>query len=328
MKSEWASALRQSGQHRRAAHAYLFSGPPGLGQEDAALDLARALNCHDAEPGRRPCRQCGPCRRISAGVHPDVHIEHPVGSHFRTEQVKELLSQLSRSAFEGGWRVYVLAQAECLTMEAANRLLKILEEPPDQTVLVLSVPSPGEIAPTIVSRCQVITFNRWLEADLIDYLAAKQDLSETAACALARIAGGNPGRAEQLLRAGALSDLRAVVFGIVEKLAAGDLLAMFEAAQSMEKTAENDADFLQLFDAVWRDIQMCQAGMDSRSYYHCDEPDTIRRLADESPPVDLEGILTVSCQLRHALDARAARLLAYETACARVVSCLRDVRLW
>jgi DNA polymerase III subunit delta' len=143
----------------RIPHAYLFTGPAGAGKYTTALALAAAMNCERA-PGEG-CGACPPCERIAAGVHPDVQtLERQGPSQTIPIEVirKQVIPALGLPPHEGRARFYLIEEATSLLDPAANALLKTLEEPPARTHFILCSGSPGELLPTIRSRCQRIIF--------------------------------------------------------------------------------------------------------------------------------------------------------------------------
>jgi len=151
--------LRRAMAQDRVPHAYLFTGPAGAGKYTTALALAAAMNCERA-PGEG-CGACGPCERIAAGVHPDVQtLERQGPSQTIPIEVirKQVIPALGLPPHEGRARFYLIEEATSLLDPAANALLKTLEEPPARTHFVLCTGSPGELLPTIRSRCQRIIF--------------------------------------------------------------------------------------------------------------------------------------------------------------------------
>jgi len=151
--------LRRAMAQDRVPHAYLFTGPPGAGKYTTALALAAAMNCERA-PGEG-CGACGPCERIAAGVHPDVQtLERQGPSQTIPIEVirKQVIPALGLPPHEGRARLYLIEEATSLLDPAANALLKTLEEPPARTHFILCTGSPGELLPTIRSRCQRIIF--------------------------------------------------------------------------------------------------------------------------------------------------------------------------
>jgi DNA polymerase-3 subunit delta' len=168
------------------AHAYLLHGPAGVGKRAAASAFAAAL--------------LGDERRVAAGTHPDLFSLQALGEMIRIDEVRALHRDLHMRPYEAERRVYVIADAHLLNEDAADALLKDLEEPPSYAVIVLVADELGPIPPTILSRCQLIPFRRLPERAVRAFLAERAPgLSETEARALARVSGGRLDRAERLL---------------------------------------------------------------------------------------------------------------------------------
>jgi len=151
---DWAvTFLQQSLATGRVAHAYLFTGPPQIGKRTLARGLAQALNCTGTQP---PCGQCQSCQKVSKGTHPDVRIieGEGAGGSIKIDQVRAVKREAMLSSYEGRFRVYILRHVDMASLEAANSLLKILEEPPEHVVLVLTAVQPESLPATVVSRCQ------------------------------------------------------------------------------------------------------------------------------------------------------------------------------
>ncbi len=197
--------LRALVRKGRMPHALLFTGIDGVGKRTTALALAQACNCQeptlpDAE-GVLGCGRCRPCRLIASGQHPDLYRLEPSGQFIRTDQVRELLRALAIRPYEARTRVVVLAEAHMLHPAAGNALLKLLEEPPPQTLIVLTARQVSDLMPTIVSRCQRMTFAPLPEKVLIALLTEKAAMDEPSARILARLCGGSVTQAWQLGRA-------------------------------------------------------------------------------------------------------------------------------
>ena len=136
------------------SHAYIFRGQQAMEQ---ALSLAANLYCPHADYGM-PCGSCTVCRNILAGTYPDCHIVEPDKGTHRLEGMKTLGAQAGLSSMDNGWKVFIITQAEKMSVEAANNLLKLLEEPPAQTVFILLTAQPEQLLPTVLSRCQLFIF--------------------------------------------------------------------------------------------------------------------------------------------------------------------------
>jgi DNA polymerase-3 subunit delta' len=166
----------------RVAHAYAFVGPSGTGRKQMAMELAKALHCERLSDDA--CGECRNCRRIDHGNHPDVMVIAPDGQSIKIEQVRQLQRAFQYSAEKGATRVAILEQADKLTVQAANSLLKFLEEPSLRMVVVLIVENVHALLPTIRSRCQLLRF-----APLPPHVIAQSLEREGIPPTLARIAG-------------------------------------------------------------------------------------------------------------------------------------------
>ncbi len=194
---------------RRAAvpHAMLFTGIEGIGKRTTARLMAMALNCREGTKSvdegptgafDQPCRRCPLCRQIEAGKHPDIIEIAPRKGILRIDQVRELLASLAMKPFSATHRVVIIDDAHQLNPEAGNALLKVLEEPPQGTILVLTAPQRSGLLATIVSRCRHIPFNPLATEDMAGLLAETQGLDPVLSKTLAKAAGGSYTKALQL----------------------------------------------------------------------------------------------------------------------------------
>ena len=135
-------------------HAWLFTGPPGSGRSNAAIAFAAALQCQEADRG---CGACQQCRTVLAGSHPDVTIVSTALLSLGVKEVRELVRRSAMRAVGTGWQIIVIEDADRLTEQAINALLKAIEEPAPRTVWMLCAPSIEDVLPTIVSRCRMVT---------------------------------------------------------------------------------------------------------------------------------------------------------------------------
>ncbi|MEN2766743.1 DNA polymerase III subunit delta' [Ornithinibacillus xuwenensis] len=139
----------------RISHAYLLQGARGTGKEDIAILIAKVLFCEN-KSGANPCLACNACKRIDSGNHPDVHWIEPDGQSIKIEQIKNLQKEFTYSGLESDQKVYIIKGADTLTANAANRILKFLEEPSKKTTAIMLTENSQSILPTIRSRCQII----------------------------------------------------------------------------------------------------------------------------------------------------------------------------
>lgn len=192
-QSTACSVLSRSIQRKRVACAYLFSGPSGLGKTLTAGIFARALLCESRD--ELPCGLCRSCKMLFSESHPDFIPVAPDGTMIKIEQARALISSLSMKSYGGKRKVCVMESAEKMNRETANSLLKTLEEPPPDTVLILVSSNPAALLPTIISRCRAVRFAPILPEKLAEMLETKKSFSREEALLAANLAEGRPGRA-------------------------------------------------------------------------------------------------------------------------------------
>jgi DNA polymerase III subunit delta' len=144
-------------QKGRVSHAYLFEGSRGTGKKEVSLLFAKSLFCIN-RVDYKPCNECSNCRRISSGNHPDIHIIEPDGLSIKKGQIQALQEEFSKTGVESNKKLYIINHADKMTTNAANSLLKFLEEPSKQTVAILLTEQVHRMLNTILSRCQVLPF--------------------------------------------------------------------------------------------------------------------------------------------------------------------------
>lgn len=187
--------------------ALLFTGKAGVGKQTTAMIFAMALKCHGTILGStkgqtpeqvRPCGRCQTCLRVAAKSHPDVISVAPRKAILRIDQIRGLRNTLAMKPFDAGQRVVIISDAHCMNPEAGNALLKVLEEPPPGTTLILTAHQRSDLLPTIVSRCQHIRFNP-LPADAVEsHLINIEEIDPSQAKAVAALADGSLTKARQL----------------------------------------------------------------------------------------------------------------------------------
>ncbi|MGH7805388.1 MAG: DNA polymerase III subunit delta', partial [Candidatus Binatia bacterium] len=197
--------LREAVASGRVHHALLFSGPRGVGKRVTADALAARIFCE--RPAEDACGSCDSCVRLAAGTHPDLHVVEPGGdaaesSKRRTQtisidQMRALQIALGRRPFVASRRIAIVDDAESMTIPAQNALLKTLEEPPGNTLLVLVAENAAALTATVRSRCQRVSF-RPLSADAIEAALARRSVTGADARFLAEHAAGSLGRAMTL----------------------------------------------------------------------------------------------------------------------------------
>jgi DNA polymerase-3 subunit delta' len=199
---------------KRIGHGLIMAGPRGVGKHLFALSLAQALNC-ERPAGGDACGGCSPCRKITAGDHSDVRTIVADGAFIKIGQMREMSREAQFRPFEGRWKVIILDDADRLREEAANSILKTLEEPPPATLIVLVTSKPYGLLPTVRSRCQMLTFAPLGESDIRNHLEKLGKNSDAAL--IARVCGGSIGRALEIDLA-VYQKNRSVMMGLLDAL--------------------------------------------------------------------------------------------------------------
>ena len=215
-------------------HAWLFTGPPGSGRSVAARAFAAALLCEFGG-----CGVCPSCRQVRAGTHADLLLVRPEGLSYGVKQTRDLVLRAAGAPAGGRWLVVLFEDADRCTEQAANALLKAIEEPAPRTVWLLCAPSAEDLVTTIRSRCRVMTLRVPPSSAVASVLVSRDGIDPDRALAAARAAQGHIGRARRLATDPSAAARRAAVLRVpVQAVSLGPALA---AAASLVKTAEDEA---------------------------------------------------------------------------------------
>jgi DNA polymerase-3 subunit delta' len=233
---EAVAMLKDAVASERVTHAWLFTGPPGIGKLHTARVFAAALNCPAGGDG-----SCDSCRRILRGVHPDVHLIVPEGDNLLVEDVRAVREEASRTHHEAPTAVFILDEADRMTEAAANALLKVLEEPPAGVVFVLVARSTEALVGTVPSRARTLPFVSLSLAELTAALADDLGLDPEQTAWAPAAGHGRLARARALLTDEAARTRRSTVLDLTERLATGQPSDALAAAATVVALADEVA---------------------------------------------------------------------------------------
>jgi DNA polymerase III subunit delta' len=245
-------SLRAALQNQRLHHAYLFVGPEGVGKRTFAMSLAKAVHCSEATGDY--CDRCTNCASISDGNHPDVRFVRPPNGkkEISIHQVRELERELRYRSFSGKRKIAIVDPAALMNPSAQNALLKTLEEPPENSLIILITPNAGGLLPTLRSRCLRLSFAPLQRAQVAGFLRA-QNVKADDAESLAAMSMGSIGRAANLDQAG-LIEKRRIWTGILNALRPGDYQGAMTAAEALAVNREEALEFLNWAGSWYRDL--------------------------------------------------------------------------
>ena len=257
---EWAQQLlRRSVQQGSSRHAYLFLGPEHIGKTTLARAFAQALTCENptADTGLGACGQCRACRLAAEGVHPDHRFFAPAGNQLVIEQVREIVREAARSPVEARYKVFIITSFERANVNAANALLKTLEEPSSTTRIILISHQSSGLLDTIISRCQLLRLRPLAEKIIIQALQEQTSVSETDARRLARLSNGRIGMALNLARTPDAWQAHNQRIAQMQELVRASVAERMLLAQQLEKDQHLETT-LQEWLLWWRDVLFLQ----------------------------------------------------------------------
>ena len=224
----------RTGQQSAMTHAWLFTGPPGSGRSVAARAFASALLCPSGG-----CGECPSCHQVFAGTHADLLLVRPEGLSYGVKQTRDLVLRAAGKPTGGRWQIVLFEDADRCTEQAANALLKAIEEPAARTVWLLCAPSAEDLVPTIRSRCRVVTLVVPSSAAVARVLTERDGIDPARALAAARAAQGHVGRARRLALDASAAKRRADVLKVPAQVTS--LGPALSAAATLVRTAEEEA---------------------------------------------------------------------------------------
>lgn len=247
--------LHRAVEQNRLSHALLFKGPMGVGKKTFARIFAAFVNCQQPEKNES-CGRCPSCLKFQASSHPDFIVIEPEGAAIKINQVRELKKILAFPPLEAKIRVVLLCDIHTMRREAANSLLKTLEEPPEQTMLILTADEAGVILPTILSRCQTVPFFPLPQEEVAKILTQEAEIEPESAATLAAIAEGSLGRARLLLTKDLLGMRREIIDNLLrcEPDTPATIQTFGELAESAAKLKEDLSELLELITTWHHDL--------------------------------------------------------------------------
>lgn len=297
--------LKDSLASGRVVHAFLFIGPDGIGKTLAATLMAKALLCESDAP---PCGQCASCRHFAAQTHPDFFLVVPEGASIKIEQIRALQENIALAPYLSKRRVAILDEADKMTMQSANALLKTLEEPSGEAVFLLVAANRRALLDTIVSRTAVVPFRPIQTMEIEQFLKAQNIASEQAKV-IARLAQGSLVKALQfaeedglILRNKAAELLKSYPLEQIFQL--GDALGALERVRLFELLAH--------LETLFRDLLILKEDDEQRFVCNVDILDFLALQVADWPPKRILAAFKRLGEARKAIAANANAKLAVE----------------
>ncbi len=316
--------LQPALEQGRESHAYLLTGPPHVGKLTLAREIAQAVNCLQG-PGT-PCGACVQCQRIADGVHADVRVvdiefsrkveDRNTVTTITIGAIRELEHSVNLNPYEGSRSVIIIAGADTMTVDAANALLKTLEEPPPGVLFLLLTDDEESLLSTIRSRCQTLQLLPMSRHQMTQFLVARHSVSEIEADRLYRLSRGCLGWALQALEDPQVLDQRQADLERMRETVAAGLDTRFtyanEVASLFSSNRPAARELLALWLRWWRDLLLVKEG--AEEYLHnADQSDALRTHAATLTTAQIAAFIRRLMDTLTALDANASPRLALET---------------
>jgi len=267
--------LKSSVAQNRVAHAYLFLGPEGVGKLKTALEFSKFLNCQDNQ--EEGCGSCPSCIKIEKQIHPDIFVitKEESKAQLSIKKIRQLQRRLSLKAFEAEYKVAIIADAEDMTEEAANSLLKMLEEPGADTVFILIASSEKRLADTIVSRCQIIRFRPLTKDEVTEILTKDFSIDKDEAKFLSTVSNAN------VEKALFLKERDAIVWknDIIDRFLLSDALLKKDRSSIMTDKREQQLEAMDVLLGFYRDLLIFKITSESSLVINIDRIDKITDMA-------------------------------------------------
>lgn len=314
--------LRHMESSRCMPHAVLFTGPAGIGKSVVAKVLATSLLCSASEG--RPCGVCHSCQQVSYGTHPDFVAIFPDGANIKIEQIRNLQQEASLAPYVSQRRVCIIDGVELMTAQAANSLLRVLEEPTGEIVFILITANQQMLLSTIVSRCMSISFQPLAHALLIQELVDRGFLVEQAEVA-ARLSGGRIGIALAMLEPDGFA-LRNQAMEIVDDLLEGSMNKVWHRATLLEKMERSDIlQIIRYFTYILRDTLLLVTGQGRQLLFNIDIENRLSEQANRWNEGQLVKAIGVVETARQAFSANANARLTSEALLIKMYDLAREV---
>ena len=261
---------------------YLFLGPEGVGKKLVATTLAKSLNC--LEEGIDPCDKSSSCAKIEKNQHPDVHLIEAQDSEIKIEYIRQLQKDISFKPYEGKKKVFIINEAHRLNAESSNALLKILEEPPRDSLIILITEKPALLFKTIVSRCKTIKFAPLKRQGLEVILKSDYGLDNNTAHFLAYFSEGRLGVALRLKDTDIIREKNKVI----DKLTLSSKISL----DTLSLQNKDDVrSYLNMLATWFRDIYLIKVGMPHSEIINFDRKAELLKVMNKFSFLDLNGIL-------------------------------------
>lgn len=283
--------LQNAIQAQKISHAYILSGEKASGKEFVARAFAQTLQCERG--GMDACCECHSCKQAESRNHPDIiYVTHEKTASIGVDDIRDQISgNVSIKPYSGKYKIYIINEAEKMTVQAQNALLKTLEEPPAYVVIMLLTNNSGSFLQTIRSRCVELSMKPVAGELLKKYLMEEMQVPDYRADVCVAFAQGNFGKAKDMALSDDFTAVQAMTLALAKNAKESELVDMVKAIKDLAQYKVDPQDFLDIISVWYRDILLFKATGDANHLIYREDLTNIRRIAQRSSYEGIEKIL-------------------------------------
>lgn len=287
----------------KISHAYIINGEKSSGKEFIAKVFAMALQCERGET--EPCQECRSCKQALSGNHPDIiRLVHEKPGTISVDDIRaQVNNDIAVKPYSSAYKVYIINEAEKMTVQAQNAILKTLEEPPEYAVILLLTANVNSLLSTILSRCVVLNMKPVADHLVKEYLCSKLQVPDYKAEVCAAFARGNVGKAKMLATSEEFENIKAEALALLKYIQDMDLAEIMAAVKKITEYKLEIKDYLDICAIWYRDALMFKATSDMNHLIFREEIQALRRTAQRSSYEGIENIIKALDTAKQRLDA-------------------------
>ena len=283
--------LKNAIETGKVSHSYIFTGEPGAGKKLLAGTFAAALQCESGES--EPCMTCDSCKKVIGKNHPDIiTVTHEKPGSISIDEVRDqVVRDVDIKPYCSPYKIYIIPDAEMMTVQAQNALLKTLEEPPEYAVIIILTTNLETLLPTILSRCVVLNMKPVKDEQIKSFLMKEMEIPDYKADVCVAFARGNVGKARLLAKSEEFDKVREEALALLRNIRDMEVHEMAAAIKKITEYQFDVNDYLDILSIWYRDVLLFKATHDVNGLIFREEIQYIRKVADRSTYEGIESII-------------------------------------
>ncbi len=304
--------LRGALESKKVSHAYIINGEKSSGKEFIARIFAMALQCEQG--GKEPCNECRSCKQALSKNQPDIiYVSHEKPNTISVDDIRaQVNNDVVIKPYSSRYKVYIINEAEKMTPQAQNAILKTLEEPPEYAVILLLVSNVNSLLPTILSRCVLLNMKPVRDSLMKKYLMEELQIPDYKADVCVAFARGNVGKAKALASSEEFENVKSEALGLLKYVQDMEIPEIVTAIKKIGEYRLEVNDYLDILAIWYRDVLLFKATADVNHLVFREEIQAIRKVAGRSSYEGIENVIRALDKAKRRLDANVNFDLAME----------------